>query len=369
MSNFDFCYRIVPCLADPAMRSSLGLKAALVALHLVYAGILFLFDSDLIEKTKEEPWYVFLFYSVMIILVHCNILVAVCCSIDSILCYIMFFSRVNFVAIVMPLDESALCYVLDAMRDVNEKKSLYRRSSMLSKQPASSKSGSFVITVEGSQSERNIPGSNITAWTKLVLDMYPPGTSIRTLTCSYCNAEQPPRAKHCHDCDKCVLQFDHHCVWLGTCIGRGNHCQFWWYIFEETALCVWTGILYITYLKANILRVWWKDAVMILVLVTLSIALIFLLLLLIFHRQEHGISYLILTCQTTYELVRRRRIPYLRGIPERVYPFSKGVCRNLYDFCFGRSSIYSLERLPTAMELEEKSRPYTCLDFLTCRCC
>uniref|UniRef100_A0A6N2LZ28 S-acyltransferase n=1 Tax=Salix viminalis TaxID=40686 RepID=A0A6N2LZ28_SALVM len=122
--------------------------------------------------------------------------------------------------------------------------------------------------------------------------MYPPGTSIRTLTCSYCNAEQPPRAKHCHDCDKCVLQFDHHCVWLGTCIGRGNHCQFWWYIFEETALCLWTGILYITYLKANILRVWWKDAVMILLLVTF---------------------YLILTYQTTYELVRRRRIPYLRN--------------------------------------------------------
>ncbi|KAJ6916534.1 hypothetical protein NC652_019054 [Populus alba x Populus x berolinensis] len=82
-----------------------------------------------------------------------------------------------------------------------------------------------------------------------------------------------------------------------------------------------------------------------------------------------AIDYLILTYQTTYELVRRRRIPYLRGIPERVYPFSKGVCRNLYDFCFARSSIYSLERLPTAMELEEKSRPYTCLDFLTGRCC
>uniref|UniRef100_A0A6N2LYE5 Uncharacterized protein n=1 Tax=Salix viminalis TaxID=40686 RepID=A0A6N2LYE5_SALVM len=82
MSNFNFCYRIVPCLADPARRSSLGLKAALVALHLVYAGILFLFDSDLIEKTKEEPWHV-----------HCNISVAVCCSIDSILCYIVFFSR------------------------------------------------------------------------------------------------------------------------------------------------------------------------------------------------------------------------------------------------------------------------------------
>ncbi|XP_052308800.1 protein S-acyltransferase 10 isoform X7 [Populus trichocarpa] len=336
MSIFNFCHRFVPCLADPATRSSLGLKAALVVLHIVYAGILFLFDSDLIEKTKQEPWS----YTGLYLLLFVATLIQ------------------YFVA-----SYSSPGYVLDAMRDVNEKNSLFRKASMLSKQPASSKNGSLVITVEGSQSERNIPGSNVTSWTKLVLDMYPPGMSVRTLTCSFCNVEQPPRAKHCHDCDRCVLQFDHHCVWLGACFGWGNHCRFWWYIFEETALCIWTGILYITYLKANISRAWWKDVIMILLLVTLSFAVIFLLLLLIFH------SYLILTNQTTYELIRRRRIPYLRGIPERVYPFSEGVCRNLYKFCCARSSIYSLERLPTAMELEDKSRPYTCLGFLTCRCC
>lgn len=58
-----------------------------------------------------------------------------------------------------------------------------------------------------------------------------------------------------------------------------------------------------------------------------------------------------------------------RGIPERVYPFSDGICRNLYKLCCVKASVYNLERLPTAQEIEEKSRPYTCLDFLTCRCC
>jgi len=207
--------------------------------------------------------------------------------------------------------------------------------------------------VDGSHLGRNLLGSNTASWSKLVMDMYPPGTSARNWTCSYCNVEQPPRAKHCHDCDKCVLQFDHHCVWLGTCIGQGNHCRFWWYICEETALCLWTGILYIAYLKANISRAWWKDAIMILLLITLSISLIFLLLLLLFH------SYLILTNQTTYELVRRRRINYL----------SKGICRNLHSFCCARSSKYSMEPLPTAQEVEEKLRPYTCLDLVTGRCC
>lgn len=41
-----------------ALRSSLGLKLAMVMVHLVYAGILFLFYEDLIEETKREPWYV-----------------------------------------------------------------------------------------------------------------------------------------------------------------------------------------------------------------------------------------------------------------------------------------------------------------------
>ncbi|MCH95922.1 protein S-acyltransferase 10-like, partial [Trifolium medium] len=75
--------------------------------------------------------------------------------------------------------------------------------------------------------------------------------------------------------------------------------------------------------------------------------------------------YLIVTNQTTYELVRRRRIPYLRAIPERVHPFSKGICRNLHNFCCS----LGLERIPTPQEIEEKSRPYTCSDLATCRCC
>lgn len=44
-------------LLPTARRSSLGLKAALVTLHVVFVGVLFLFDADLVKKTKHEPWY------------------------------------------------------------------------------------------------------------------------------------------------------------------------------------------------------------------------------------------------------------------------------------------------------------------------
>ncbi|KDP42819.1 hypothetical protein JCGZ_23761 [Jatropha curcas] len=158
----DRCHRIFPCFADPVKRSSLGLKVALVMLHLIYAGILFLFDNDLIEKAKQDPWYIAL-YLLLFVATLVQYFVTAC---------------------------SSPGYVLDAMRALNEKNGVFGKASMTSKQPASSKNGSFVITVEGTQSGRNTPGSNLTSWTKLVLDMYPPGTSIRTFTCTYCNVEQ-----------------------------------------------------------------------------------------------------------------------------------------------------------------------------------
>ncbi|CAN6485235.1 unnamed protein product [Victoria cruziana] len=268
-------HRFIPCLADPGRRASVGLKVALVAIHLVFISVLFLFDGDLINATRRNPWYTVI--------------------------YLLLFAAT--LAQYFYTSCSSPGYVLEAMRSMEE---IQIKASKNFRQSALSKDGSHSNTVDSRQSGWNYSELNATAWMKLVMDMYPPGSQSRNWTCVYCNLLQPPRAKHCHDCDKCVLQFDHHCVWLGTCIGQGNHCRFWWYILEETALCIWTGVLYITYLRTNISAEWWKDVIMILLLGVLSISLVFLLLLLFFH------SYLVLTNQTTYELVRRRRIPYLR---------------------------------------------------------
>lgn len=44
--------------------------------------------------------------------------------------------------------------------------------------------------------------------------------------CDVCQAHQPPDAAHCPDCNVCIKGFDHHCVWMGVCIGRNNFKQF-----------------------------------------------------------------------------------------------------------------------------------------------
>jgi hypothetical protein len=48
--------------------------------------------------------------------------------------------------------------------------------------------------------------------------------------CESCNVFRPLRTSHCHDCNNCVMGFDHHCVWLGTCIGKKNYTVFFHFV-------------------------------------------------------------------------------------------------------------------------------------------
>lgn len=60
--------------------------------------------------------------------------------------------------------------------------------------------------------------------------------------CDKCDMIRPPRCHHCRVCNRCVLQFDHHCVWLNNCIGYNNVRSFVLVLVYITAAC-WYGVL------------------------------------------------------------------------------------------------------------------------------
>eukprot|EP00026_Physarum_polycephalum_P009622 Phypoly_transcript_09750.p1 GENE.Phypoly_transcript_09750~~Phypoly_transcript_09750.p1 ORF type:complete len:298 (+),score=13.15 Phypoly_transcript_09750:123-1016(+) len=65
------------------------------------------------------------------------------------------------------------------------------------------------------------------------------GKSLTVRWCTTCCILRPPRASHCPDCDRCVEKFDHHCPWVGNCIGKRNYRFFVMFLCSCTFLCAY----------------------------------------------------------------------------------------------------------------------------------
>jgi len=49
--------------------------------------------------------------------------------------------------------------------------------------------------------------------------------------CDTCNLVQPSGTSHCEFCQVCIEGFDHHCPWMGKCIGKSNLCSFYTFLY------------------------------------------------------------------------------------------------------------------------------------------
>ncbi|KAM0687057.1 Palmitoyltransferase zdhhc14 [Conglomerata obtusa] len=58
--------------------------------------------------------------------------------------------------------------------------------------------------------------------------------------CTECNMYTNEMISHCNYCECCVMNKDHHCLWVGNCITRSNYKIFLWLINSTTALLVYS---------------------------------------------------------------------------------------------------------------------------------
>ena len=61
--------------------------------------------------------------------------------------------------------------------------------------------------------------------------------------CATCKIMRPPKASHCWHCDQCVKGFDHHCYFVGNCVGIRNWRNFILFIFYAFLLSIYDLIL------------------------------------------------------------------------------------------------------------------------------
>jgi len=180
------------------------------------------------------------------------------------------------------------------------------------------------------------------------------GRTVRLKYCQTCLIFRPPRSFHCPICENCVERFDHHCPWIGTCIGLRNYGWFTSFIWLTTTLCLFV----LGHSIKLLIRVgnekkgsptWERfqhacreEVIAIILVVYVFLSMWFVTGLCLFH------TYLVAKNKTTNE--------QLRNFYKNGSPYSLGFIRNMSTMCckFPESSVHIHHKEPIPNEQEEE---------------
>ena len=186
-------------------------------------------------------------------------------------------------------------------------------------------------------------GTNPTTTTKPP----PPQCRRRRKYCVTCHIQPLIRSHHCQICQHCVATFDHHCIFMGVCIGERNRNRFYIFLLCQTIgfyLCTrimatssygFTTILFpITTTTASSMNhkryLYYFDVAR----VVFAKVYIYPLTLVAFIMLALH-TFLVITNLTTFECtIGPKRLDYLQNTEETMdLPFYRGIVPNIYLYC------------------------------------